>query len=78
MKDFAGDGRTIHFAQTTAPTIVNSWQLEDRSRHVYGRLTGGLSANLFAGVNLDALVSATVDRDGGNDTSANIGVRVGF
>ena len=78
VKDFAGDGRTIHFAQTTAPTIVNSWQLEDRSRHVYGRLTGGLSANLFAGVNLDALVSATVDRDGGNDTSANIGVRVGF
>lgn len=78
VKDLSGDSRVIEFAQTTAPTIVNSWQLEDRSKHVYGRLTGGLSATVMGNFSVDGLISTTVDKRGGNDTSAHIGVRVGF
>lgn len=78
VKDFDGDGRTIEFAQTTAPTIVNSWRLDDRSKRVYGRLTAGASADLMKGLSLDALVSATVDKRGGNDTSAHVGITAGF
>jgi phospholipase/lecithinase/hemolysin/uncharacterized protein YhjY with autotransporter beta-barrel domain len=78
VKDLIGDGRSIDFAQTTSPGIVNSWRLADRSKHVYGRLTGGLSASIVGGLNVDALVSTTVSRRGGNDTSAHLGVRIGL
>lgn len=77
-KELEGDGRIIQFDETVAPTIVNSWPLERQSKHVYGRLTGGASAQLFNAVSLDALVSGTIDRRGGNDLSANVGVKVGF
>ena len=77
-KDLQGDGRMIQFDETVAPTIVNSWPLEQRSKHIYGKLTGGASAQLFDAVSIDALVSGTVDRKGGNDLSAHVGVKVGF
>jgi outer membrane lipase/esterase len=78
VKDLAGDRRTIEFAQTSAPTIVNSWQLEDRSKQVYGRLTGGMSASIIGNVSVDGLISTTIDKHDGNDTSAHLGLRVGF
>jgi len=78
VKDFEGNGRTIQFAQVDAPTIVNSWQLEDRSKHIYGRLTGGGSARLFGNVSLEAMASTTIDRRGGNDTSVHLGLTAGF
>ncbi len=78
VKDFEGGGGTIGFAQTSAPTIVNGWQLEDRSKHVYGRLTGGLSASIIGNVSVDGLITTTVDKHDGNDTSAHVGLRVGF
>lgn len=77
-KELEGDGRMIQFDETAAPTIVNSWPLERQSKHIYGRLTGGASAQLFNAVSLDALVSGTIDRRGGNDLSANVAVKVGF
>lgn len=78
VKDFEGDGRTVQFSQTTAPIIVNTWQLEDRSKHIYGRLTGGGSARIFGNVSLEALASTTIDRRGGNDTSVHLGLTAGF
>jgi outer membrane lipase/esterase len=78
VKDLIGDGRTIEFAQTSAPTIVNSWQFADRSKHVYERVSAGASARLFGGVNVDALISTTFDKRDGNDTAAHVGVRVDF
>ena len=78
VKDLVGDGRTIEFAQTSARTIVNSWQLADRSKHIYERVSAGASARLFGRVNVDALVSTTFDKRDGNDTAAHVGLRVGF
>jgi uncharacterized protein YhjY with autotransporter beta-barrel domain/phospholipase/lecithinase/hemolysin len=77
-KDLIGDGRTVRFAQTSAPVIVNSWELGDRSKKAYGRLSGGAAAAILEGVSLDALVSATIGRDDGDEVSAHLGLSVGF
>jgi len=77
-KDFTGDERTIHFAQTSAPTIVNHFALEDGSKKAYARIAGGFSAEILTNVNFDAGGSATIGKDQGEEASAQIGVRVGF
>ena len=77
-KDFTGDGRTAFFSQTSAPTIVNRWDLGERSKDLYGRITGGASAAILPGASLDAQVSSTFRQDGGNELGAQLGLRVGF
>ncbi len=77
-KDFTGDGRTAFFSQASAPTIVNRWDLGERSQDVYGRLTAGASAAILGRTSLDAQVSSTFRKDDGNELSAQLGLRVGF
>jgi uncharacterized protein YhjY with autotransporter beta-barrel domain/phospholipase/lecithinase/hemolysin len=77
-KDFTGDARTIHFSQTSAPTIVNSFAFDDASKSAYARITGGFSAQIMSSVSLDAGGSATVGKDQGEETSAQVGLRFGF
>jgi len=77
-KDFTGDERTVRFSQTSAPTIVNSFALEDASKKAYGRFGVGFSAAIFSNVSLDIAGSATIGKDQGDETSAHLGVRVGF
>ena len=77
-KELSDGERTIHFAQTSAPGIVNRWVVGDGSEGVYGRLSGGANAAILSGVSLNALASTTVGRDGGNDVSAHVGLDVGF
>ena len=77
-KDFIGDSRTLHFSQTSAPVIVNRWELEDRSKKTYGRLSAGGSAVILSGVTLDAVASTTLGRDDGDEVSAHVGLGVGF
>jgi phospholipase/lecithinase/hemolysin/uncharacterized protein YhjY with autotransporter beta-barrel domain len=77
-KELLGDARSIQFAQTSAPGIVNSWAFEDRSTKAYGRVAFGGSAGILSGVTINAIGSATLGRDDGNDVSAQVGVNVGF
>jgi outer membrane lipase/esterase len=77
-KDFSGDERTIRFAQTSAPTIVNSFQLSDASKKAYGRFSAGFGAAILDGVSLDIAGSATVGKDQGEEASAHLGLRIGF
>ena len=77
-KEFSGDGRIVRFAQTSAPGIVNSWDLGDRDKGVYGRLTGGASAAIFTGGSLDLNVSSTFGKDDGDELGAHLGFRMGF
>lgn len=77
-KDFAGDERTIRFAQTSAPTIVNRYRFADGSKKAYARVSGGLSAAILERVSLDASGSATIGKDQGEETSAQVGLRFGF
>jgi len=77
-KDLKGDSRTVFYAQTDAPGIVNSFDYPDRSQHLYGRLAGGASATILGGVGVEAAVSTTVGKRQGNEVSAHLGLRVGF
>jgi uncharacterized protein YhjY with autotransporter beta-barrel domain len=76
--DLIGDGRTIRYAQTASPSIVNSWAFEDRSKKAYARFTGGASAAILSQVTLDAMLSGTVGQDQGDEVSAHVGLRLGF
>jgi len=77
-KELSDGERTIYFAQTSAPGIVNHWVVGDGSDGVYGRLSGGASAAILSGVSLNAEASTTVGRDGGNDVAAQVGLDIGF
>jgi len=77
-KDFSGDERVVRFSQTSAPTIVNSFQLSDASKKAYGRFSLGFNAAILNGVSLDLAGSATVGKDQGEETSAHLGLRFGF
>ena len=77
-KDFSGDERTVRFSQTASPIIVNSFDLTDASKKAYGRFSGGFSAAILTGVSLDIAGSATIGKDQGEETSAHLGLRIGF
>ena len=77
-KDFTGDGRAATFSQTSAAGIVNRFDLGNRSKDLYGRISGGASAALADKVSLDASASTTVRQDTGNEVGAQVGLRVGF
>ena len=61
----------------SAPVIVNRWDVEG-GKQTYGRLSAGAAASILGGTSLDAAVSATLGRDGGNELGAHIGLRMGF
>jgi outer membrane autotransporter protein len=77
-KDLKGDGRTLIFAQTATPTIVNRFNLGERDNGIYTRLAGGASAQLGRNVQLDFAAGTTVGKDQGEEVNALAGVRVGF
>ena len=75
--DFAGDDRSIAFSQTSAPVIVNRWDI-DGGKQTYGRVSAGAAASILTGTSIDAAVSATLGRDGGDELGAQLGVRMAF
>jgi outer membrane autotransporter protein len=77
-KDLLGDGRTVRFSQTSAPIIVNRWELEDRSKKAYARLSGGGSAALGSNLRLDTKVSGTFGRADGDEVSVHLGLNANF
>ena len=77
-KELSGGDRTVHFAQTSAPGIVNHFDLVRTSRDAYGRFTGGGSALINSGVSLDAAISMTFEKEQGNEMSGHLAVKVGF
>jgi phospholipase/lecithinase/hemolysin/uncharacterized protein YhjY with autotransporter beta-barrel domain len=77
-KELSDNERVVHFAQTTAPGIVNSWSVGDGSDGVYGRISGGGSAEILSNLTLNTMLSTSIGRDDGNDVSASVGLNVGF
>jgi phospholipase/lecithinase/hemolysin/uncharacterized protein YhjY with autotransporter beta-barrel domain len=77
-KQLSGNAGGVSFAQTSAPIIVNRWEFEEGSKSAYGRATAGLGADILGGVAIDAQVSMTFRRDDGNETSAQVGLSLGF
>lgn len=77
-RDFEGDGRTIRYAGTASPTIVNSFVLPDTTDELYGRLTGGANLGISPNVMLQLNASTTVAQKGSEDMSGFIGIKFGF
>ena len=77
-KLLSGDAQFVQFAQTASPTIVNTWQIGDRSKKVYGRVTGGGSVPLATNTSLDVQLGTTVGKKEGNEVNAQLGFRLGF
>jgi len=77
-KELSGGDRSVSFAQTSAPGIVNRFAFEDISRKAYARFTGGGSAAIFNNTTLDAGVSLTFGKDQGDETSGHVGLKMRF
>jgi uncharacterized protein YhjY with autotransporter beta-barrel domain len=71
------DPRTIRYALTAAPEIVNNWVLEGESE-TYAKLTGGANFQITDGLTLQATGGTTIGKDGGDDSRASVALRVGF
>ena len=77
-KELGSRGRSISFAQTDAPTIVNRFNFDDVSKKIYGRGTIGATAQIYSHVSIDSGISMTAGKKQGNETSGHLGIRVGF
>lgn len=77
-KELDGDGRVIRYADTAAPSIVNSFVLPKRSKDTYGRVTGGVTFALGTGIALQASGSGSFSRDGGDDVSGQVALKIGL
>ena len=77
-KELSDSNRSVSFAQTSAPGIVNGWDFEEASKKAYGRLSGGLSAGVIGNVSLDGALSMTFGKKHGNESSAHVGLKAGF
>lgn len=77
--DLIGNGRIIQFGATSAPLIVNNWNVPNStSQHVYGRVAAGVVAPVSNTVALTANISQTFARQGGNDFYGNGGLKISF
>ena len=77
-QEFDGDARTIRYALTTAPTIVNQWNLPARSDEMYSRITGGADFTLSDAVSLQIRATTSLGQDEGNEGFGFIAMRVAF
>lgn len=75
-REFAGDGRTVLYAGTASPTIVNRWVLPARSDDIYGRITGGVNLNLGSSVSLQVNATSSIAQDEGDDFGGSLALRL--
>ena len=77
--DFIGNGRIVQFGATSAPLIINNWNIGNTNSHnVYGRVAAGVVAPVWNNVALTANVSQSFARTGGNDFYGNGGLKISF
>ena len=77
-QELEDDPRTIRYALTAAPTIVNQWNVGGGADDTYGRVAAGAKFQLTSGLALQVTGGTTIDRPGGDDSSASVALRVGF
>ena len=75
-RQFDDDPRTIRYALTAAPGIVNQWAVPGRSDEIYGRLTGGVNLDLGRTVSLQANATGTIGQDDGNELAGFLALRL--
>jgi outer membrane lipase/esterase len=73
-EDLKGSGRAIQYSATSAPVIVNTWNIDSGSKHVYGRIAAGAQSDINATTALNLNVNTTFGRGGTNGVAATGGV----
>jgi outer membrane autotransporter protein len=77
-KQIGGSTSDIRYALTAAPGIVNTFQLQQGQRDLYGRLEGGVSISLGRTLSLEAQASTTFEHPEHNELSGFAGFKLGF
>ena len=75
-REFQGDARTVRYAFTSAPGIVNQWPLPERSDDIYGRITAGVNLDLGGAASLQLNATTSISQDGGNDAAGFVALRL--
>ena len=77
-KELSNGNRSVSFAQTISPGIVNNFDVGNGSKKAYGRGTIGATARILSGIHLDAGISMTTGKDQGNESSGHLGLKASF
>jgi outer membrane autotransporter protein len=77
-KQLDSSGGVIRYSSTSAPGIVNSFRLDEKSDRVYGRVEGGASMELGSRISLQIGASATFEHPEHNEFSGFAGLKIGF
>ncbi len=76
--DLKGNGRAIQYSATSAPLIVNTWNVNPTTRHIYGRIAGGVSTAVSPNMAINLNLGQTVGRANGDGFSAMGGLTYKF
>jgi outer membrane autotransporter protein len=76
-QDFLGGGRMVTTTQVTTPLLPVLTPVPSNNR-VYGQVAAGVAASLGGNVSASLTAATTFAREGGNDFSASLGIRVAF
>lgn len=77
-KQFDGDGQTVRFAGTYAPTIVNSLTVGERSEDGYGQIEVGASFDLGDRIAFQIQAAGSIEKPGGNEYGGVAGFKFSF
>ena len=77
-KELDGSRRTIRYAGTASPGIVNSYDLEEADDDIYGRIDGGVSLDIARGIAVQLQATATLEHPERDEFSGFLGVKLGF
>jgi hypothetical protein len=77
-REFQGDARSVRYALTAAPEIVNTFNLSRRSDDLYGRVSGGVNIGLASALALQVQASTTIEHEEGNEFAGSVSLRLGF
>jgi outer membrane lipase/esterase len=77
-EDFRGNGRIIQFGAVSAPLITNTWTVPNGSQRLYGRVAGGVQADMVSNVAVTLTATRTLGRHGGDDFYGSGGIKVSF
>jgi outer membrane lipase/esterase len=76
-QDFKGNGRSVQYSATSAPLIINTFNIDDRSHKTYGRIAAGVSADVTSNAALNLSLSQTFGQ-GANSFNAVGGISIRF
>jgi uncharacterized protein YhjY with autotransporter beta-barrel domain/phospholipase/lecithinase/hemolysin len=77
-REFGGDSRSLSYALTGVPEIVNRWNMPGRSRDTYGRATAGVNLSLGAAVSLQVQATGLIEAEQGSEVAGSLALRLGF